>query len=179
MLLSPSDFLILLTCGFFISLLGSLFGLGGGIFIVPLLYFGFNLPMHEAIACSLLCITAASMMSAMAKVRTGMINIRLSKMLEISSILGAIFGALVLQALNVRVIKVMFITITTFMAWNMLRDSFKKLRGKTVNQYFIPENTSGEYADSYEDKSDGKTVVYETQNVLRAVPVSLGSGMLS
>ncbi|WP_428898306.1 hypothetical protein Dip518_000498 [Parelusimicrobium proximum] len=177
--MSLLSIIILIFANFVISLLGAMFGLGGGIFIVPLLHFGFNVPLQEAVACSLVCIVASSMMSSMAKVRHGVINIRLSKMLEIPSITGAIFGALIIGAMPVNFIKILFSAIAVIMAVNMLKNPFKRMTGRKVKPYFVPVNTRGEFADVYRDSATGRSVRYEIQNVRYAVPVSLAAGLLS
>jgi len=64
--------LLLLVCGGFgAGLIGSIFGLGGGILIVPLLVIVLHVPMHQAIATSLLCVIATSSAAASRNVRRG------------------------------------------------------------------------------------------------------------
>ncbi|MGB2579747.1 hypothetical protein AAIR98_001666 [Elusimicrobium simillimum] len=168
----------LLPLGFLVGLVGSMFGIGGGIFVVPILHFGFGIPLHQAIACSLMTVVASSMMSTMAKIRTGMISIRLSKMLEIPSILGAIIGSAVVGAMPIGVIKIAFAAVAVAMAISMLKNPFKNFIGAKQTIYACA-NTDGVFADSYRDKATGKTVRYEAQNLRYAVPLSIFSGFLS
>lgn len=167
------------AAGFCIGIMGSMFGIGGGLFAVPLFYFVCGLDMQASIAASLLGIVASSMMSAYAKVQSPLISIRLSKVLEIPSIAGALLGASVIGALPVGLIKIIFSIIGFIMAFNMLKNPFKHATGRRVKKHFTPENTHGEFADSYIEHSNGKTVLFEAQNIKWAVPISLSAGFLS
>lgn len=177
--ISLSALIILMVCGFFISLMGGMFGLGGGVFIVPLLYFGFDVPLESAVACSLVTIVASSMTSTMAKVRSGLVNIRLSKIMEVPSILGAIFGSLVIHVLPINTIKILFIIVASVSAFNMLKNPFRKFAGKKEKQHYIPPDVSCEFADRYRDKATGKTVIYEARHPVIASVSCVGAGLLS
>ena len=56
--------LFLLVAGAAAGLLGSLLGLGGGILVIPVLVLILKVPMHNAIATSLLCVIATSSAAA-------------------------------------------------------------------------------------------------------------------
>ena len=60
------NFSALVAFGFGIGLIGSVLGIGGGIFMVPFLVLALGIPIHQAIAVSLVAIVAAS--SAVASV---------------------------------------------------------------------------------------------------------------
>ncbi|WP_424244027.1 hypothetical protein Dip510_001213 [Elusimicrobium posterum] len=169
---------MLLPLGFAIGFAGGMFGIGGGLFVVPLLHFGFGVPLHSAIACSLLTIVASSMVSTMAKVRHGMTNIRLSKVMEIPSILGAIFGSVIVGAMPIEVIKIFFCVVALIMTFNMLKNPFKKITGRKMPTYCYADKDNM-FADCFRDKATGRTVRYEAKNVKWVVPLSVFSGFLS
>jgi uncharacterized membrane protein YfcA len=75
------------------GLVGSLVGLGGGVFIVPLLTLAFGLPIHEAIGASIVSVIATSSGAAAAYVRDRITNLRVGMFLEIATTLGALSGA--------------------------------------------------------------------------------------
>ena len=56
--------LFLIAAGSFAGLTGALLGIGGGVVLVPLLVFGFHLPLEEAVPASLMCVVASSCASA-------------------------------------------------------------------------------------------------------------------
>jgi uncharacterized protein len=74
--------------------IGALVGVGGGIFVVPLLTLAFGLPIYEAIGASIVSVIATSSGAAAAYVRDHITNLRLGMFLEIATTLGALSGAL-------------------------------------------------------------------------------------
>src|SRR5271165_4896155 len=96
-MLSASPFfffvLVLVACSV-AGLLGSLVGLGGGIFVVPLLTLAFGLPIQLAIGASIVSVIATSSGAAAAYVADRLTNLRVGMFLEIATTLGALSGAL-------------------------------------------------------------------------------------
>ena len=87
-------FLVLVFLGsLFAGLIGALVGLGGGVFIVPLLTLAFGLPIHEAIGASIVSVIATSSGAAAAYVRDRITNLRVGMFLEVATTLGAVSGA--------------------------------------------------------------------------------------
>jgi len=84
-------FFIAIFAGFF----GALVGIGGGIIIVPALSVIFHLPIHTAIAASIVSVIATSIAGARSYVDQQITNVRLGMFLEISTTLGALVGALI------------------------------------------------------------------------------------
>src|SRR5690348_15791687 len=78
----------------FAGLVGSLVGLGGGVFVVPLLTLAFGLPIHDAIGASIVSVIATSSGAAAAYVRDHITNLRVGMFLEVATTVGAICGAL-------------------------------------------------------------------------------------
>ena len=76
--------------GFAAGLVGSTLGIGGGIFIVPMLTVLAHLPIHVAIASSLVSIVATSTTAAAAYVRNRFANIRVGILLEAAALVGAL-----------------------------------------------------------------------------------------
>ena len=62
--------------GFVTALLGSTLGIGGGVFIVPMLTLLLGLPIHIAIASSLVSIIATSTTAAATYVKNRFTNVR-------------------------------------------------------------------------------------------------------
>lgn len=87
--------LAIFAIGLVAGLIGALFGLGGGILVVPALAIGFDVPMHTAIATSLLCGIATSSAAASRNMRLGIANVKLGLLLEPWTVSGAIIGGLI------------------------------------------------------------------------------------
>lgn len=99
---------LLLFFGVFIGLLGSALGVGGGIFMVPFLVLALKLPIHQAVAASLVAIVATSSAVAAVNVERGLANIRLGITLEVTTALGSIAGALIASRIPGATVQLLF-----------------------------------------------------------------------
>lgn len=72
---------------------GSLVGLGGGIFVVPILVVVFNVDIHLAVATSLVGVIGGSLGSAATYVEEGLTDVRVGMFLETATALGGLVGA--------------------------------------------------------------------------------------
>ena len=80
--------------GLLAGFVGSLLGLGGGIFVIPLLTLALGMPMQAAIGISLVGVVATSSTASIAYLRERLTNIRLAMVLESVTTIGAVLGAL-------------------------------------------------------------------------------------
>lgn len=113
--------LLMLVGGIGVGIFGSLLGLGGGLLIVPLLTFGFQLPLREAIGVSLVCVIVTSGASASVFLERRVANLRLGMTLELFTALGALVGGLVAFLLDERVLAGLFAVLMAYVAVTMLR----------------------------------------------------------
>ena len=82
--------LIVAGSGAVVGVLGAILGTGGGVFLIPILVLGLDVPMHQAVATSILTVVATSSAVASTNVERGLANMRLGMTLEIATSLGAI-----------------------------------------------------------------------------------------
>ncbi len=101
--------LLLLSVG--AGFVGSISGLGGGVFIVPALVVVSHLPIQVAIAASLISVVATSAGASVAFVRDGWTNLRVAMVLECATVTGAITGAYLAGVVPPRVLEVLFAAI--------------------------------------------------------------------
>ncbi len=101
-------FLLVCAASVLAGLVGALVGLGGGVFVVPLLTVVFGLPIQEAIGASIVSVIATSSGAAAAYVRDRMTNLRVGMFLEIATTLGAISGALLVVLAPTALLFVIF-----------------------------------------------------------------------
>lgn len=113
--------LVLVVGGAAAGLFGSLLGLGGGILIVPLLAFGFGVPLRESVAVSLVAVIVTSTAGAGVYLRRHIANLRLGMVLELFTALGALAGGLLAFALDERVLAALFAIVLTWVAVSMIR----------------------------------------------------------
>jgi len=137
-----------------IGILGALLGLGGGVFLIPFLVFVFNLPMHQAIATSIVAVIATSSAAASVNIERQTVNVRLGMLLEIGTVFGAILGGLTANYLSNR-------TLTKIFSLLLLAVSIGVLGG------------------SFVETTDGKTIGYSVKRVPGLLGISLIAGNIS
>jgi len=144
------------------GVVGALVGLGGGVFIVPLLTIGFGLDIRLAIGASIVSVIATSSGAAAAYVRDHLTNIRVGMLLELATTVGAVSGALVAKDLNTRVLFILFGVVLLC----SVLPTIKKL-GEDIPVGVVGDAFSRRLAlaSSYPDRAMHRTVVYEVTNV--------------
>ncbi|MCM3886538.1 sulfite exporter TauE/SafE family protein [Frankia sp. R82] len=101
--------------------LGSLLGLGGGTFIVPILTLAFGLDVRLAIGASLISVVAGSAAASPRYLDEGFANLRVAVTLEVATVTGAVVGALLAGHLGTHVLFTVFGVVLAFSAIQMLR----------------------------------------------------------
>lgn len=164
--------------GFVAGLVGSTLGIGGGIFIVPMLTVLAHLPIHVAIASSLVSIVATSTTAAATYVKNRFANIRLGILLEAATLVGAISCAFLAAYLSSQVLGILFAALLLYVGYDMMvgRHGMKEevlSQGDTK----IPNNANSRiplYGSFYDPSLDGM-VSYR----VRRLPQGLGAGLLA
>jgi uncharacterized membrane protein YfcA len=87
--------LVLVLLAFAAGAVGAALGVGGGLFLVPLLVLLFGIDIHIAIAASLVSVIATSSAAASNDVQSGLTNVRLGMFLETATAVGGFTGAVV------------------------------------------------------------------------------------
>ncbi len=100
----------------FAGFVGALAGLGGGVFIVPILTLVFHVPFATAIGASIVSVIATSSGAAASYVRDRMTNLRVGMFLEIATTAGAVCGALISSMLDDMVLFIVFGLVLLFSA---------------------------------------------------------------
>jgi hypothetical protein len=120
--------LVLCVAGLAIGTLSSLLGVGGGIFIVPLLTLsGLVASVQEAAGTSLAAITFTSLSASIAYARRRAIDVRTGIALMPTSLLGAWAGARLTSIIDSRWLAIGFATL-------LLYPIVMMLRGKTTSE---------------------------------------------
>src|SRR5256712_13792917 len=107
-MLGPVDILVILLVSIVAGFVGALFGLGGGVLIIPFLTLVEGVPVPLAVGASIVSVVATSSASAATYVQDRLTNLRLGMFLEVGTVLGAITGELVAGFLDPGVLLVLF-----------------------------------------------------------------------
>jgi uncharacterized membrane protein YfcA len=117
----------MLATGAMAGVLAGLFGIGGGIVIVPVLetalgFLGVDpaIRMHVAVGTSLATIIPTSMSSALAHYKRNSVDVEIVKRWAIFVLVGALLGAWIASLVHSRVLALVFATLAFLVALKML-----------------------------------------------------------
>jgi uncharacterized membrane protein YfcA len=99
---------LLILTGACTGLVGALLGLGGGVFLVPILTLVLGVPIRAAIAASLISVIATASASATVNLNRGLVNMRLGLVLEVATSVGGLAGGITAAHLTQRQLFVSF-----------------------------------------------------------------------
>ncbi|HEX4169886.1 MAG TPA: sulfite exporter TauE/SafE family protein [Bryobacteraceae bacterium] len=165
------------------GLFGSLLGVGGGMFIVPMLVLGFHLPMKSAVAASIVSVIATSNAGGSSYVDQRITNLKLAMFLEVFTTAGAIVGSLLALHAHEWVMLLVFALVLLYLAYaNFATRSLddRKIRNDefaTGTQDAITRflNLRG----VYKDKAANRAVNYVVTGGYAGPAISLLAGITS
>jgi uncharacterized protein len=153
--------------------LGSMLGLGGGVFLVPFLNVGLGFPLNVASGVGLMTVVATSSVVARGTDRSGVVNLRLGMLLQIAAASGGYFGGRSTQHLPEHLLQLTFAGVTAVIAAIML---WRLERRNVIRDTSI---APGRFGGRYYDNECGQEVVYRTRRLPAALGVSLAAGSIS
>lgn len=158
------------------GLVGAVFGLGGGILIIPFLTLVEGVPVPLAIGASLVSVVATSSASAATYVQDHLTNLRLGMFLEVSTVAGAVTGAYVSAFFPVPVLFILFGGWLLYATWVMI--SNRKIdfpTGVAPDRLSRALRLGGEYPD-YATKLNLK---YEVTKTPQTFGISYVAGIVA
>ena len=161
----------LLLVGIFAGAFGAVFGLGGGIILIPVMTILFGLGAAEAAAASLIGIVATSAGAASRSLKKGTANIRLGLLLEITTSVGAIAGAAIAVYMADWVLFLFFAAVMLYSGIKM-----------AVSPERIVEESDegGMMTFEYTEASEGDAVKrYTVKNTRSGLGLCVVAGMIS
>ncbi len=156
------------------AVLGSMLGLGGGVFLVPIFTLFFGVDPKIAIGASAVAVITNSVVGSTVHLRNGFTNIRLAMLLGVTTISGAIVGALLAVIADPSVLNLIFGFVLVYAAVSML----------VRRQAAVPNAEPGDpdpfqLRSNFTDRATGDTVSYIPQRVGTGLGVSGFAGVLS
>ncbi|MFN8060469.1 MAG: sulfite exporter TauE/SafE family protein [Vicinamibacterales bacterium] len=165
--------LFVVAVGAVAGALGALLGIGGGVFLVPLLLLVLQLPMHQAAGISLMTVIATSSAVSAQTARRQLVNLRLGMVLEIVTAAGALAGGLTASLFSERTLTLLFSMVTASIAVSML--------GRIERRNVITDLSTpvGWFGGRFFDVEAHQDVVYRVRRMPVALVASLVAGNLS
>jgi len=163
----------LLALAFGSGFIGSLSGLGGGVFIVPALVILAHMPMTVAVGASLISVVATSAGASVAFVRDGWTNLKVAMVLECATVTGAVAGALVAGIIPSTILELLF-------ALMMLQSAYFAMRkqGDDFVEHGDPVARRLELVGDIPDDS-GRMAHYEVVNLPAGGALMVVAGLMS
>jgi uncharacterized membrane protein YfcA len=152
--------------------LGSTLGLGGGVFLVPLLNVVMGFPLNVASGAGLMTVVATSSVIARGG-SAGLVNLRLGMVLQIAAVAGGYFGGRYARQIPEHLLEVAFSLVTAAIAAIMLS------RLQRRNVILDPSVEPGRFGGRYYEDECGQEVVYRARRLPAALGVSLVAGSIS
>ena len=171
--LAPVVALIVFLSGAAAGSLGALLGIGGGVFLVPLLNLGFGLPIATAAGISLATVIATSSTVTAGKAGQHLMNLRFGMLLEVATAAGSVLGGLTAQFLTQPTLQKLFGIVTGLVALVTMSRSRKR------NVITDPSADPGLLGGRFHDDETAGTVVYRIKRLPLALSASFVAGNVS
>lgn len=126
--LSGTDWVLLSLVAALAGAFGSLFGIGGGIVLVPILIAFFGIDTELARSASLVAVSVTSMAGSLVYLREGVTDLDSASFLQLPTAIGAVLGALLGGVIDPRAIKIGFACVILFVSYRLIRHATLKPR---------------------------------------------------
>ncbi len=180
---SYGTLLILLAGASVAGFFGSLLGVGGGMFIVPMLVLGFHLPMRTAVAASIVSVIATSNAGGSSYVDQRITNLKLGIFLEIFTTLGAILGSYLALHTREWVMLLVFATVLLYLAYANFTTRSLDDRKIAGGQFALGKQDALTkllgLRGVYQDKAANRSVAYVVTGGYAGSAISLLAGVTS
>ena len=120
--------------GVAMGFLSALFGIGGGIILIPILVTGFGYQQQLASGTSLAVMFPIALLGAVRLSRVGLTQWPLGLRFGIGSIAGAVIGALLALSLPAEVLRIIFAVVMVFISYRMIRQGWRARRRSTERE---------------------------------------------
>ena len=173
----------LLGAACFAGFFGALLGVGGGVFIVPIMVLMFHLPVKIAIAASIVSVIATSNAGGSSYVDQRITNLHLAMFLEIATTIGALSGSLLALYLKEWVMLIIFAVMLAYMAYTaFITRNLDDHRIASGNYTDVRQDRLSAYLDlrgDYYDEAAQKTVAYTITQAPIGAAISYLAGLAS
>jgi uncharacterized membrane protein YfcA len=165
--------LIIFGSGALAGSVGSMLGLGGGVFLVPLLNLALGFPLRTAAAISLCTVIATSSSVSAGRAGTQLINVRLGMVLEVATVAGSLLGGLTAYLFSEAALQRLFGAVAILTAAAVLT------RINRRNVILDPSVQPGALGGRFFDEESGATVTYRVKRLPAALVASFVAGNVS
>jgi uncharacterized membrane protein YfcA len=166
---TPTLALIIFAAGAVAGGLGALLGIGGGVFLVPLLNLALGFPISVAAALSLATVIATSSTVTAGKAGQQLMNFRFGMLLEVATAAGSVLGGITAQMLTQSMVQRLFGIVTGTVAAATVS------RINRRNVILDPTLDPGTLGGRFFDDESGAMVTYR----IKRLPLALGASFVA
>lgn len=152
--------------------LGTLLGIGGGVFLVPFLNAGLGIDFKVAAATGLMTVIATSSVVSAGRAGRHLINLKLGMLLEVATTVGGLIAAFTVAYLSNHTLHLIFAIVTAAIAILML----SRLDRRNV---LHPSTSPGRLGGRFHDDDTGREVVYQVKRLPLGMAASFLAGYVS
>jgi len=152
--------------------LGSLLGIGGGVFLVPFLNAGLGVDFEIARAVSLMTVIATSSAVSAGSAGRNTINLRLGMVLEVASTAGGLIAGMTVERLSKGSLSLIFAVVTAVIAVLMVT----RLEKRNV---LAADAETGLLGGRFYEAESGREVAYRVKRLPLGMFASLVAGAVS
>lgn len=156
------------------AILGSMLGLGGGVFLVPIFTLFFGVDQKVAVGASAVAVVTNSVVGSSIHLRSRFTNLRLAMLLQVATASGAIVGALIGVAANPALIYAVFGGVLLYAAVSM------GLQRKEQPEAVVPGTPDPlRLGALFRDPATTRDVAYVPRRMPLGLGIGAGAGVLS
>jgi uncharacterized membrane protein YfcA len=170
---TPALAAIIFAAGAVAGGLGASLGIGGGVFLVPLLNLALGFPITVAAAISLATVIATSSTVTAGRAGKHLMNFRLGMVLEVATAAGSVLGGITAQLLSQSTLQLTFGLVTAFTAIVTIQ------RLKKRNVVLDPDHDPGLLGGRYHEEESGGVVSYRVKRLPLGLAASFVAGNVS
>lgn len=175
----PQQVLAILLVSTLAGVIGALFGLGGGILVIPFLTLVEGVPVQLAVGASIVSVVATSSASAATYVKDHLTDLRLGMFLETGTVAGALTGAFVasyFQGPNEWILFILFAAVLFYASAIMISE-----RRVDFPKEVAPDRLAKSLGlgGEYSDQSTGTRFKYEVTRTPHTLSISYLAGIVS
>jgi hypothetical protein len=164
--------LSVIAAGSVAGALGTLLGIGGGVFLVPFLNAGLGIDFKVAAATGLMTVIATSSVVSAGRAGHGLINLRLGMLLEIATTVGGLLAAITVAHLSNHTLDLIFAVVTAAITMLML----SRLERRNVLDADV---STGALGGRFHDTDTGRDVAYRVKRLPLGMAASFIAGYVS
>jgi hypothetical protein len=172
-IVTPALAAIIFAAGALAGTLGSLLGIGGGVFLVPFLNLVLGFPFPVAAAISLTTVIATSSSVSAERAGKQLINLRLGMLLEVATAAGSLLGGITAQLVAPTLLQKLFGAVSIIVALIMVG------RLNRRNVMLDPDADPGVLGGRYYEEESGVIVTYHVKRLPVALTASFLAGNMS